>query len=104
MIFRGDTVPKNRWFWQKERITSFAVLDPKIKDGIKDAFKNRKITQRDDIPFDLKDVTDVEVNTLIDTTALAPEGRRQKAVGSRAYAATPERPNAQSEIRHPKSE
>jgi multidrug resistance efflux pump len=71
MIFRGDTVPQGRYFWQKERVTSFSLLDPKLKDTVKEAFKDRKITRRDDIPFDMTEVTDVEVNADLKTVPLA---------------------------------
>lgn len=67
VIFRGDTVPEGRLPWQKERVTSYGLLDASIKDKVKDAFKDKKITQRNDIPFNLTEVTDVEVNTRIDT-------------------------------------
>jgi len=62
VTFRGDTVPKGRHFWQKERITSYHLLGRKIRQIVKDAFKDRKITQRDDIPFKISKVTDVEVD------------------------------------------
>ncbi len=67
VIFRGDTVPEGRYSWQKERVVSYSLIDPKVKDMVKDAFKDRKITQRNDIPFNLAEVTDVEVNTDIET-------------------------------------
>jgi multidrug resistance efflux pump len=67
VVFRGDTVPRGRFFWQKERVTSYGLLDPKIKDAVKETFKNRKITQRDDIPFNVTEVTDVEVDATLDT-------------------------------------
>jgi multidrug resistance efflux pump len=70
MLFRGDTVPRGRYFWQKERVVSYRIIDPKLKEAVKDALKDRKITQRNDIPFDLTEVTDVELNAKIETTAL----------------------------------
>jgi multidrug resistance efflux pump len=76
LVFRGDTVPRGRYFWQKERISSYRLLDPKIKEIVKDAFKGRTITQRDDIPFQVTDVTGVEVDsdlTSSETGAAAKE-------------------------------
>jgi multidrug resistance efflux pump len=78
VIFRGDTVPRGRWFWQKERVVSYGLLDAGVKDLVKDAFKNKKITQRNDLPFDLTEVTDVEVNTRINTVPV--EGGADKAL------------------------
>jgi len=62
VIFRGDTVPQGNYRWQKERVTSYNMLDPKVKDIVKEAFKGRTITRNNDIPFNVTDVTDVEVN------------------------------------------
>jgi multidrug resistance efflux pump len=71
MLFRGDTVPRGSYFWQKERVVSYRILDPKLKEAVKDALKDRKITQRNDIPFDLTEVTDVELNAEIETSPAA---------------------------------
>jgi Barrel-sandwich domain of CusB or HlyD membrane-fusion len=73
LVFRGDTVPRGRPFWQKERITSYRVLDPKLKEIVKDAFKHRTITQRDDIPFHVTDVTGLEIDADVDTAARGSE-------------------------------
>lgn len=96
LIFRGDTVPKGRYFWQKERVTTFGVLDPKIKEIVKDSFKDRKITQRDDIPFNVKDVKEVEVDADLQT---APAGN--KAAGSGAAAASPAAQQPQPAVEAP---
>src|SRR5207244_2943429 len=97
LIFRGDTVPKGRFFWQKERMTSYGVLDTKVKDMVKDAFKGQKITQRDDIPFNVKEVTDVEVDADLATT---PMGGRESGERNRgkafAEAAAPPAPSPQT--------
>jgi multidrug resistance efflux pump len=86
-VFRGDTVPRGRFFWQKERVTSYGLIDPKIKDVVKDGFKNRKITQRDDIPFDLTEVTDVEVDADVRSAVVhAPLAASASAGEGRAFA------------------
>lgn len=41
-------------------MTAYRLLDPKIKKIVKDGFKNKKITERDDIRFDISKITDVE--------------------------------------------
>jgi multidrug resistance efflux pump len=95
LVFRGDTVPRGRYFWQKERISSYRLLDPKIKEIVKEAFKGRTITQRDDIPFQVTDVTGVEVDADIDTAAL----------GSPLSALGPSKPTpVPAESREPRAE
>jgi hypothetical protein len=70
LTFRGDTVPKGRYFWQKERVTAYGLLDPKIKKIVKDGFKDKKITERDDIPFDISKVSDVEVDAVLSSSSI----------------------------------
>jgi HlyD family secretion protein len=77
LTFRGDTVPKGRYFWQKERVTAYGLLDPKIKKIVKDGFKDRKITERDDIPFKISKVSDVEVDADLETRGEGPGVRGQ---------------------------
>jgi hypothetical protein len=107
VIFRGDTVPEGRFAWQKERVTSYSLLDPQIKDAVEEAFKGRKITRRDDIPFDVTEVTDVEVDATLHThleemasgvRAREREGRTLPSptlalARSAAYAASPQAPS-----------
>jgi multidrug resistance efflux pump len=62
LTFRGDTVPKGRHFWQKERVTAYGLLDPKIKQIVHDGFEDRKITERDDLPFKVSKVSEVEID------------------------------------------
>ena len=67
VTFRGDTVPEGSYRWQNERVTSYSLLDASIKDKVKDAFKDRTITRQDDIPFNVTEVTDVELNSDLQT-------------------------------------
>ena len=69
-VFRGDTVPKGRYFWQKERVTAFNLLDPKVKKIVKDGFKNRQVTERDDIPFKVTKVSDVEIDASLSSSLI----------------------------------
>jgi hypothetical protein len=88
VTLRGDTVPQGRHFWQKERVTAGNLLDAKIKKIVKDSFKDQPITQRDDLPFKVKDVKSVEVDADL-VTAVS-----EKAISTTRFAGT--RPSAVS--------
>lgn len=71
VTLRADTVPQGRHLWQRERITSSHLLGSKIKKIVKDYFKGRTITQRDDIPFKVDSLKNVEVDADL-TSSLVP--------------------------------
>lgn len=76
VTLRGDTVPKGRYFWQRERITSAHLLGAKIKKIVRDAFKDRTVTQRDDIPFKVTDIKKVEVDADVSSSPITSSGHQ----------------------------
>jgi hypothetical protein len=95
VTLRGDTVPRGRPIWQRERVTSAQLLGSKIKKIVKDAFKDRTVTQRDDLPFKVTDIKKVEVDADLETAL----GSRLPAAGKGGSAAAGSRePGARRSI------